>query len=185
MEASDRIEDAVEASLLAMVAAITIGGTGGNCQAVTWEAVVRDSTMDSEMRQLVDLIRSGLPDSRDGWPESLSDFYRVRGDLCERDGIATFKKRIIIPKSLRKEVLDILHAAHQGCSSMEARASQSVWWPGMKDQISKRRAACKCCTQIAPSQPSLPPVAPPTPDYPMQQICSDIAHYAGNTYMWL
>ena len=59
----------------------------------------------------------------------------------------------------------------------------SLWWPGMKEQIAKRRANCMSCTRAAPSQPSLPPVPPPSPDYPMQQVCSDIAHYAGNTYV--
>ena len=139
--------------------------------------------MDTEIRELVELIRGGLPDSRDDWPGTLYDYYRVRGDLCEKDGIVSYKKRVIIPQSLRIDILDILHAAHQGCSSMEARASQSLWWPGMKERIARRRAACQCCTQAAPSQPSLPPVAPPSPDYPMQQICSDIAHYAGSTYV--
>ena len=80
-------------------------------------------------------------------------------------------------------MLDVLHSAHQGCSSMEARASQSVWWPGLKDKIAKRRSACQGCTQSAPSQPALPPVPPASPDYPMQQICADIAHYAGNSYL--
>ena len=177
------IEESVEAALQATIASISIGGSGGNCQAVTWEAVVKESTTDQETRQLVNLVRNGIPESREHWPQNLSDFYRARNDLCEKDGVVKYKKRVVIPKSLRKEVLDILHAAHQGCSSMEARASQSVWWPGMKDQIARRRAACQGCTQAAPSQPSLPPVRPPSPDYPMQQICSDIAHYSGHTYV--
>ena len=103
--------------------------------------------------------------------------------MSEKDGVVTFKKRVIIPSKLHREVLDVLHAAHQGCSSMEARASQSVWWPGLKEEIAKRRAACQSCTKAAPSQPALPPVPPPRPDYPMQQICSDIAHFSGHTYL--
>ena len=66
---------------------------------------------------------------------------------------------------------------------MEARASQLVWWPNLKDHIERRRAACECYTRYAPSQASLPPIPPPRPDYPMQQICSDFAHRAGFTYI--
>ena len=180
---SESVEDAVEATLCATISSISIGGSADTCQAVTWEGVVKESSTDPVIRQLVELVRIGIPEARDRWPPNLSDYYRARNDLSEKDGVVTYKRRIVVPGNLRKEVLDILHAAHQGCSSMEARASQSVWWPGMKDQIAKRRAACQCCTQAAPSQPALPPVHPPRPDYPMQQICSDVAHYSGHTYV--
>ena len=103
--------------------------------------------------------------------------------LIEKDGVLTFKKRLVIPKNLRREVLDILHAAHQGCSSMEARAAQSLWWPNMKKQIERRRSSCQSCIQAAPSQSALPSVPPPNPEYLMQQICSDIAHHAGHSYV--
>ena len=53
----------------------------------------------------------------------------------------------------------------------------------MKRDIADRRAKCLCCTQIAPSQPALPPVDPPRPDFPMQKICSDIAHFGGHSYI--
>ena len=66
---------------------------------------------------------------------------------------------------------------------MEARASQSVWWPGLKNDIEQKRAVCHSCIHAAPSQASLPPVLPPSPDFPMQQICSDIAFHGGHRYV--
>ena len=177
------VENSVEAALQATISSISIGGLGGDCRAVTWEAVVKESATDKEIRQLVNMVRSGIPDNKELWPINLSHFYRSRNDLCEKDGVITYKKRVVIPSNLQREVLDVLHAAHQGCSSMEARASQSVWWPGLKDKIAKRRGVCQSCIKAAPSQPALPPVPPLSPDYPMQMICSDIAHFGGHTYM--
>ena len=150
---------------------------------VTWESVVTESSNDMIICQLIDMIRQGISDNSQDWSSDIKDYFRVRKYLAEKDGVVLFKKRVVVPYSLQKQVLEILHAAHQGCSSMEARASQSVWWPRLKDQIAKRRSDCQGCTQVAPSQPSLPSVAPPSPDYPMQQICSDIAHYAGHSYI--
>ena len=94
-----------------------------------------------------------------------------------------FKHRIFMPGNLQPEVLESLHSAHQGWSSMEARAADLLWWPGLKHQIEDRHNRCHSCTVHAPSQSPLPPVSPPTPDYPMQQICLDIAHYNGNSYI--
>ena len=83
----------------------------------------------------MELIRVGVPDDKTFWPKIVLDFYKVRHNLSEKDGVVCYKKRIIVPKMLRAEILDILHSAHQGCSSMEARASESLWWPGMKEKI--------------------------------------------------
>ena len=66
---------------------------------------------------------------------------------------------------------------------MEARAKLAVWWPGIKRDIEIQRAACEGCIWAAPSQPSLPPVEPSNPDYPMQKICSDVAHFKDQTYV--
>ena len=178
---SEEVEDAVEANVEASV--LSIGGSQGQCEAVTFAAVVKESATDNEVKQLVELVRSGIPDNKEQWPENLANYYRVRNDLSEKDGVLSYRKRVIIPRSLRQEVLNILHAAHQGCSSMEARASQSVWWPNLKKHIENKRASCQPCTRSAPSQPSLPPIPPPRPEYPMQQICSDIAHHGGFTYV--
>ena len=108
------VEEIVEAGLQAVFASISIGGTGGNCQVVTWEAVVKESTMDPEIRQLVEQVRTGMPDKREEWPQNIQDFYKARNDLCKKDGVVTYKRRLVIPSSLRKDILDIMHAAHQG-----------------------------------------------------------------------
>lgn len=46
-------------------------------------------------------------------------------------------KRIVIPNACRKQVVQNLHAAHQGVSGMMARANQTIYWPGMHSTIRK------------------------------------------------
>ena len=79
-----------------------------------------------------------------------------------------YKDRIVVSKSLREEVLDALHASHQGVTSMLARAESSVFWPGITPAITAVRANCNHCNRSAPSNPSAPPVPPTTPEYPFQ-----------------
>ena len=81
--------------------------------------------------------------------------------------IETQNVRIIIPPSLREEVLSALHAAHQGvtyCTSMISRAESSVFWPGITPAITALRAGCNHCNRIAPSNPSAPPTPLKSPD---------------------
>ena len=90
--------------------------------------------------------------------------------------VVSLKERPMIPRKLRTKVLDILHAAHNGTSGMEARALEMVWRPGIREDILQRRAACRTCTEAAPSQPAPPLVKPPKP-------CCNIAHQGGHMYI--
>lgn len=43
--------------------------------------------------------------------------------------------RIIVPHSLRPEILQRIHAAHLGIEKCRARARSAVFWPGINSAI--------------------------------------------------
>ena len=88
----------------------------------------------------------------------------------------------IIPPSLRSDVLESLHAAHQGVSSMISRAEHSVFSPRITPAITDLRNRCNDCNRMAPSQPSAPPSHRTLPVYSFQGICSDVFTYKGMSY---
>ena len=154
-------------------------GDEESCEAIGIEDVRSESGKDTEMKNLTEVIRSGAQE----WPSELSQYNRVRENLSKKDGTVMFKGRIVVPKSLRRKALEIIHGAHQGCQGMLNRASLNLWWPGLSTYIEKKRAECETCTEIAPSQPSMPSIQPERPEYPMQKLCSDIAYFQGKTYL--
>ena len=152
-------------------------------QSVTWDRVRTMSASDPDMLELADLIENGMPDSRLKMPAALKDFFQFQDELSTIDGVILYKDRIVIPHSLREEVLDALHAAHQGVTSMLARAESSVFWPGITPAITAVRANCNHCNRSAPSNPSAPLVPPTTPEYPFQCLCADYFTYKGKDYL--
>ena len=64
--------------------------------------------------------------------------------------------RIVIPPSLRKEVISVLHSAHQGVTVMNERARSIVYLLGITNNIQGCRENCNSCNLIAPSNPRLP-----------------------------
>ena len=58
-----------------------------------------------------------------------------------------YKGRLIIPTALRREILEAIHAAHQGVSS---RVDQSVFWPCITVDIINSRHLCGTCIREAP-----------------------------------
>ena len=94
-----------------------------------------------------------------------------------------FKDRVVIPPSLRNNILKTLHSAHQGISSMTSCAETSVFWHGITPAITAMQTQCNHCNRMAPSQPSAPPAPAITPAYPFQCICADYFHYKGTNYL--
>ena len=104
-------------------------------QSVTWDRVRTMSGSDPDMLELADLIENGMPDSGLKMPAALKDFFQFRDELSTIDSVILYKDRIVIPHSLREEVLDALHAAHQGVTSMIARTESSLVKPGITPAI--------------------------------------------------
>lgn len=73
----------------------------------------------------------------DGWPprskveDALRQFYSFRDDLHIVNSILFKKRSIIIPSSLRKEMLQRMHAGHLGISKTKQLVRSSIYWPGL------------------------------------------------------
>ena len=159
-------------------------------RAITWDVVKNATTEDSTMLELMQLITNGFPDARTQLSEPLRQYWSVRHQLSTVGGVVLISdyvdsilvNRIIIPTPLRNEVLQSLHAAHQGVTSMNARAQTSFYWPGITNDIASTRETCYHCNNIAPSHARLPPVEPCIPTTPFEAIACDYFHYLGWYY---
>ena len=69
---------------------------------------------DHTYQQLLHYIRDGFPDHRSQLPDEFRAYWRVRDQLSVDDGLIVYGCRLVIPSSLRKQVLSELHASHQG-----------------------------------------------------------------------
>ena len=70
------------------------------------------SALDPTMIKLKDTIYRGWPAHRKECPPELLDFWNFRCDLVLEDGLILKSDRILIPKQLRGQVLDVVHLAH-------------------------------------------------------------------------
>ena len=66
---------------------------------------------------------------------------------------------------------------------MYARASTSIWWPNMREDLIRLRAACSTCTKNAPSNPSAPPHEITPPAYPFHSVAADFFHVQNSSYL--
>ena len=148
---------------------------------VSWDMIQTAAISDDKYSTLLQHLHSDTST----WPEVISDYKRFASDFSEVDGVVLHRGRIVVPAVLREQVLRSLHRAHQGSSGMVLRSHDSVWWPGITDDIANTRNSCQTCIQNAPSQSPMPPYPPPNPRYPFQLVSSDYFYYNGYNYLVL
>ena len=174
-----------------------------NIRAITWEIVREETTCDPSMQKLMFLINSTFPTDKSELPPDIAPYWPVRDCLYIVDGVILMRDRILLPKTLhnnaiqtglpgyerivipptlRKEIINSLHAAHQGVTSMNERARAGVYWPGITADIIKSRNSCGTCNRNMPSQSRTPPIEAHIPTTPFEAIACDFFHYAGKYY---
>ena len=112
------------------------------------------------LQLLSTLVQSSFPQKKQELPLELQQYWQSRSGLSVSDGVLLYNGRTVIPPPARNRVLQVLHSAHQGVTGMSLCAEQSVFWPGMREDIKRVRAACRLCDTIAPSQDNMPPCPP-------------------------
>ena len=179
-EATDGIDshDDLEVTITAVAVAATHA-----LGAVTWARVRHATRQDADLCQLTAYVVSGFPVARDDLPQGLQRFWQHRDALCMVDGVVMRGNRVVVPTVLREEVLQALHSAHQGVGKMTDRALDTVFWPGLTQDLEQVRANCQECWRIAPSQPALPPASPQVPTRPFQAIAADFFVLRGVGYL--
>jgi hypothetical protein len=129
------------------------------------------------------IIENGFPTSRNELPEEARYFWSMKDELYMIDNVPFKGKKMMIPKKLCGQILDGLHAAHQGVSSMKLSARERMFWPGLDAEISLKRQQCRSCNENAPSQPSEPLIITPTPSVPFEKVVADLCSINSHSYL--
>ena len=113
--------------------------------ALTIEMVADHTTSDPAMRTLLNMAEEGFPNNIKEMPEEVRAYHKYRDNISSKDGVLRYKHRTIVPPALRETALETLHSAHQGTSQMISRATECIFWPGITNDIAKRREDCRKC----------------------------------------
>ena len=158
-------------------------GASNNVAPISPDSIRAAGCNDLQYKKLIDTIQNRFEKTRSLTAPEIRVYWAVRHCLSVGDGLVLLDHRIVVPTSLRTNVLCSLHSAHQGEVGMKARANESVYWPGMNASNHNTWASCMFRTKIAPSQTKEPINLTQSPDWPFQQIVMDL-FYVGNHGYW-
>ena len=160
-----------------MVAAIS--QEAEDISSVSWQDIVDHTESDPTLSELTKAIEEGFV----GKYKLLQSYMRYRNSFYISMGAIMYNDRVVVPQSLRKVILNNLHAAHQGVSTMTMRAQSIIFWPGMTADIHEVRAKCHDCNKNAPSQAVMASEPHNPPSTPFEQMFADFFNFAGYNYL--
>lgn len=58
-----------------------------------------------------------------------------RGSLSEQNGLLKRGNQIVIPLTLRSEMLERIHHGHLGLNKCQERYRDAIWWPKISQAV--------------------------------------------------
>lgn len=114
------------------------------------------------------------------WPRGeCQPYYNIRAELSVVNRLLVRQNRIVIPQSLRPEMLRRLHEGHLGIEKCKRRARTAIYWPGINADIEKISSTCDTCIKHLAKQPKEPLTLTDIPDEPWQKVGMDLFHLDG------
>ncbi|XP_077525587.1 uncharacterized protein LOC144136799 [Haemaphysalis longicornis] len=148
------------------------GDTSGSTEDVEIHAIATVSDMVSKktFSRLVDAT------ANDADLQKAMAYLRGNGDLggslkpfaaelSTIQGILLKGTKVVVPKSMRAEMLQRIHEGHLGMNKCKAKARLLVFWPGLNGDIETMLKECAVCRKYAYKQQSEPYILRPIPNY--------------------
>ena len=138
---------------------------------------------DDELQEVIFHTLHGWPKYKKEVDSDIHKYYDVRHELSIASGLLLRGSRIIVPDSLRKDILDKIHDGHWGISKCRERAAQSVWWPGLNTEIQHAVSKCPHCQTNRANQAREPLLPTVLPDCPWQKVGLDLCEHKKKVYL--
>ena len=142
---------------------------------LTRKDLQRESQRDEVLKRVIAYVDRGWPVDRSKVSPEFTTFWEKRESLSFENGILLWSGRIVVPYSLRKQVLTLLHEGHPGVWAMRALARFYVWWPRIDSEIEVFLKGCYSCQENRPRAPETLLYSWNSPSEPWARIHIDYA----------
>ena len=112
---------------------------------------------DPTLRDLTHTVLKGWPESKTNTLLGARPFWNYRDEITYHHGILFKDGQVIVPASMRREMLRLIHSSHLGVEKCKRRARDVVFWPGMGAQIEDIVSSSSTCSKYQRKNTKEPP----------------------------
>ena len=138
---------------------------------------------DPDLQQLKNVVLEGWPNSRRHVPPEIRCYWPYRDEIAYVDNLLFKAEKLIVPRSLQRDMLDRVHEAHLGIVKCKQRARQVIFWPGMSQQIEDNIAHCETCIKYRNENPRETLLPHDLPNRPWAKVGVDLFELHGDQYL--
>lgn len=145
----------------------------------------KETKNDETLMKLTETVLSGWPKTKSQAAREIQVYWNYREEISAVDGILFKGERIIVPTSMRAEMLKRIHESHLGIESCRRRAREVLFWPGMSQRITEIVSSCDVCKTHQKRQTKEPLHPHKVPERPWQKIGVDLFTFGQQEYLLL
>ena len=105
----------------------------------------KETALDGELQLLQDVVHKGWPSDQSRLPPSLRPYWNFRDEISSINGLLYKSNKIVVPKSLKDDMLNRIHESHLGIVKCKERARDVLFWLGMSQDVEDEVRSCEKC----------------------------------------
>ncbi|XP_030031283.2 uncharacterized protein K02A2.6 [Manduca sexta] len=145
--------------------------------------IIEETAKDEKLVKIIKYIREGWPENKWQVESEIKCYYSYRDELGEWEGLIVKGNQIVIPKSMRKEILGKIHYAHLGIEKCKQLARKTIFWPNMSKEIEDLIQNCDTCKSFQNRNRKEEMIEKEIPEGPWQIVATDIFFLYRNPYI--
>ena len=138
---------------------------------------------DPELEKVRQIVHSGWPQHRHELDPEIRKYFDSRDEIAVLDDIVFKGDRVVIPTSMRSDMLKIIHEGHLGIVRSKQPARDVIYWPGMNAQIEDTVSNCAICQASRREQQKEPLIASEVPTGPWKIVAADLLNCMGSMFL--
>ena len=142
-----------------------------------------ETQKDEVLQNVIKFIQMGWPESKSEVPDMIKPYFYFREELSVVNGIVFKNSCIVVPESLKKEMLSKIHYSHLGMEKCKHRARELLFWPGMSKDIENLVKNCATCLSFQNANIKEPLMPKEIPNRPWETIGVDLFYFHGKEYL--
>jgi len=147
------------------------------------KALKEETAKDPALQELKCVIIEGWPENIKDVPTPIRQYWSFRDELSVEDGVVMKGQRVVIPDSMKEDVLEQLHYGHMGAEKTKLRAKDSVYWMNVNKDIDEMVKKCVPCQENQSNQQHETLMPHEVPDRPWQVCGTDLFYFDGDEYL--
>ncbi|XP_060873973.1 uncharacterized protein K02A2.6-like [Metopolophium dirhodum] len=149
------------------------------------EQIKSATELDKELNLLKHYVIEGWPEKREQLNEETKKYWECKELTTVYDGVLYKSNRIIVPESLKSEMLKRIHFNHMGIEKCKYRARSCLYWVGMNKDIEGVVNKCQICLKYRKTNTKEPLECSEVPDKPWQVVDTDLFYFQGKNYVFI